>query len=85
MTDVKTSTSPEAPKKSNKKMLAVVSLVLILIFGTNHFTFQVGYTTLGLSVNDSTIVIAPAMDTTKVVVAPVVAVDTTKKDTTKSK
>jgi hypothetical protein len=77
-----TASTPEAPKKSNKKILAVVSLVLVLIFGTNHFTARVGYVTFGIDVNDSTIVVAPMVDTT--VVAPaVVAVDTTKKDTAK--
>lgn len=82
MTDANTTTStPEAPKKSNKKMLAVVSLVLVLIFGTNHFTARVGYVTLGIDVNDSAIVVTPMMDTTIKAVTP--AVDTTKKDTTK--
>jgi hypothetical protein len=67
-----------APKKSNK-MLAVVSLVLILIFGTNHFTARVGYVTLGIDVNDSTIVVTPAP-----VEAPAApAVDTAKADTSK--
>jgi hypothetical protein len=85
MNDTSTNTSSEALKKSNKKMLAVVSLVLILIFGTNHFTTRVGYVTLGIDVNDSTIVITPVVDTLKVIPTPtaVVAIDTTKKDTVK--
>jgi hypothetical protein len=77
MTDTTTNT-PEAPKKSNKKMLAIVSLILVLVFGTNHLFFKVGYTTVEVAVTDSTIVVTPMMDTT---VVP--AVDTTKKDTAK--
>lgn len=73
----------EAPKKSStKKILAVVSLALVLIFWTNHLVWRAGYVMVGIDVNDSTIVITPVVDTTAVAPA-VVAVDTTKKDTTK--
>ena len=72
----------ESPKKSNKKkMLAILSAVLVLVLGTNHFTFQVGYSTVDVAVTDSTIstVVTPSAEEA---VNPV-AIDTTKKDTTK--
>lgn len=70
-----------APKKSNKKIFAVISLVLVLIFGTNHFTLQVGYDALGISASDSAIVITTNSDTSMSVIR--VEADTTKKDTVK--
>jgi len=77
MTDANT----EVPKKSNKKkVLAIVSAILILVLGVNHFTVRVGYTSVDVAVTDSTIVVTPMVDTT-IVVAP--AVDTTKIDTAK--
>jgi hypothetical protein len=74
------STAP-APKKSNKKMFVLISLALVLIFGANHLTLQVGYATLGISASDSTIVITPNSDTSMSVIR--VEADTTKKDTVK--
>jgi len=44
-----------APKKSGlKKILAIISAVLLITLGTNHLSFQFGYAEIGLTVNDST-------------------------------
>jgi hypothetical protein len=76
MTDT-TNTTP-APKKSKKKLYAIITSALILILGVNHFSFRVGYTDVEVTATDSTI---------SVTASPVEAVlpvtDTTKLDTTK--
>ncbi len=69
--------SKETPKKpSLKKILAIISTVLVLLLGTNHLSLQLGYVELGITVTDSTVVGTVTIDSLPVT-------DTIKLDTLK--
>ena len=64
------------PKKSiTKKVFWIIAIVLGL-FGIDHFTYNIAGIGASVTVTDSTIVVAPIIDS-------IVAVDKTKADTTK--
>lgn len=72
-------TNTETPKKKTsitKKIFIVIGFALA-IFSIDHFTYNFAGIGVAVTVTDSTIVVAPSLDTT------VVRVDTTKADTTK--
>ncbi len=85
MTQETTNTTPEAPKKSNKKKIAIISFIVLAI---GFATFDRCNTHLvcgGTDSNatDSTTAVTTPVDTT--VKTSIATVDSTKKDTTKSK
>lgn len=83
MTTETTSTPNETPKKSNKKFFWIISIILGL-FGLDHYTYNFVGIGAEATVTDSTIVVAPIVDTIITTDAVVVAkVDTTKADTAK--
>lgn len=74
-----TGTTTQTPKKSNKKLLVIVAIVLALLaldyFKLNYVLGEKEETPVVDSVNVSA-------DTTQVATSAVVAIDTTKKDST---
>lgn len=75
MTD---STATPAPKKSNKTFFVIIALILGLL-GVDHYKFHI-LSGVDATVTDSTIVVAPAVDTAKAV--PSASIDTIKRDST---
>ena len=81
-TEANQTTQPVKPKMSITKKIFIVIGFILAMFGVDHFTYNLAGIGADVTVTDSTIVVAPSPDTT-VEVAPVVAIDTTKKDTAK--
>lgn len=82
-------TQPET-KKSSKKTIWTVIVIIFAAIGINHFTFQIGYSGAEVVITDSTISVTPVVDTVRAVsvsapTTTVSAIDATKKDTTKKK
>ena len=71
-------TETPKPKKSIAKKVFWIIAIVLGLFGIDHFTYNFAGIGASVTVTDSTVVVAPIVDTT-----PVAVEDTTAKDTTR--